>query len=249
MRWLLVAVILGASLTAGAVALFQRGMLRFNYPSEARFPIRGVDVSHHQGPVDWEQVRASGIDFAFIKATEGSDHQDSRFHENWANAGRAGLARGAYHFFTFCSPGRGQAENFLASLEGLEPELPPVADVEFAGNCRSWTTIEDIQQELSVFLAEVEASLGRRPTIYLTNTSHRRIIAGRFDDFPLWVRNTFLEPSSRTYPRWAFWQFADNARLAGVRGPIDLNVYCCSGAEFLALGRASAAAPGRSRRN
>ena len=79
--------------------------------------------------------------------------------------------------------------------------------------------------------------------IYLTNTSHERIVAERFDAFPLWVRNTFFEPSASTYPRWLFWQFADNARLAGVNGPIDLNVFCCPDAELRALGQATAVAP------
>ena len=236
MRWLILAAILGTALAAGALSLYERGALRFNYPSQTRFPIRGVDVSHHQGELDWEKIRGSGIDFAFIKATEGEDHRDSRFAENWENAGKAGLSRGAYHFFTFCTPGEAQAKNFLGVLSGLELELPPVADVEFAGNCRGWSTIEAIQSELEVFLEHVESALGRRPAIYLTNTSHRKIIAHRFETHPLWVRNTFLEPSSRSYPRWAFWQFADNARLDGVRGPIDLNVYCCSEEEFRAIG-------------
>ncbi|MDJ0848851.1 MAG: GH25 family lysozyme [Myxococcota bacterium] len=242
LRWLLLVAILAAGLVAGSAALYRDGRLRFNYPSEARFPVRGVDVSHHQGRIDWEKVRDAGIDFAFIKATEGQDHRDSRFRENWEEAGRVGLARGAYHFFTFCTPGAAQAENFLTALSGLEAELPPVADVEFAGNCRGWSTIGDIRNELAVFLEQVEVSLGRRPTIYLTNSSHRRIVAARFASFPLWVRNTFFEPSARRYPDWRFWQFADNARIAGVKGPVDLNVFCCAKADFLALSTAPDAA-------
>ena len=242
MRWLLLASLLAAVLGSAAVGLYRKGTLRFNYPSESRYPIRGVDVSHHQGAVDWRQVRASGIDFAFIKATEGQDHRDSRFRQNWQEAGEAGLARGAYHFFTFCTPGSAQAENFLDALSELHAELPPVADVEFAGNCKGWSTIEAIRAELTTFLERVEAARGRRPTLYLTNTSYRRIVADRFESFPFWVRNTFFAPSARTYPNWAFWQFADNARIAGVRGPIDLNVFCCSQAEFRAL-RAAGVGP------
>src|SRR5687768_1484289 len=83
-------------------AAYSAGYVRLNYPSDERYPIRGIDVSHHQGAVDWKKVEAAGIDFAYIKATEGRDHRDPRFDANW-RAAEGALARGAYHFFTFCT--------------------------------------------------------------------------------------------------------------------------------------------------
>src|SRR5262245_12494312 len=77
-------------------------------PDLARFPVHGIDVSHHQGAIDWAQVKASGQTFAFIKATEGADFRDKRFSENWRQARAEGLVTGAYHYFTFCSPGVAQ---------------------------------------------------------------------------------------------------------------------------------------------
>jgi lysozyme len=194
-----------------------------------------VDVSQHQEAFDWKKLRAAGIEFAFIKATEGRDHSDTRFSENWEGAGEAGVARGAYHFFTFCTPGLAQAEHFLSRIAPLPAELPPAADVEFSGNCRGWTSEEDIRAELTRFLRRLEESLGRTPIVYLTRESHRRIVSGRFDRYPLWVRDIFFEPSQRRYGRWTFWQFAHNGRLPGVRGLIDLNAFCCSREEFAAL--------------
>src|SRR3954453_12196349 len=64
----------------------------------------GVDVSNHQGEIDWRPVAADDMSFAYIKATEGGDFIDDRFRPNWDGAAAAGLDRGAYHFFTLCRP-------------------------------------------------------------------------------------------------------------------------------------------------
>src|SRR5690349_1794050 len=81
-------------------------------PSERRYPYQGIDVSHHQGHIKWAKLPSQGVDFAYIKATEGSDHVDHRFSRNWHAADRAGIHRGAYHFFGLCSSGEAQAANF-----------------------------------------------------------------------------------------------------------------------------------------
>lgn len=87
----------------------------FNYsPDRAIYPLRGVDVSHHQGQIDWPKVAKSDIAFAILKATEGGDLVDDSFASNLAGARAAGLAVGVYHFFTFCRSGADQAKNFLA---------------------------------------------------------------------------------------------------------------------------------------
>src|SRR5215831_10697695 len=68
-------------------------------PSERKYPYQGIDVSHHQGHIAWTKLPRQGVDFAYIKATEGSDHVDKRFSINWRAAHAAGVRRGAYHFF------------------------------------------------------------------------------------------------------------------------------------------------------
>ena len=79
-------------------------------PSESTYPRQGIDVSRHQGLIDWPTVARQGVDFAYIKASEGGDQRDWRFEENWRGAGEAGIARGAYHYFTLCTPGDGYAQ-------------------------------------------------------------------------------------------------------------------------------------------
>jgi lysozyme len=244
MRTLLLAVLVAIALLAAAVGLYEFGWLRPSRSVAARFPVHGIDVSHHQGPIDWQAVGRDGVAFAYVKASEGADWVDPRFRENWQEAGRAGIPRGAYHFFTFCTPGLPQAENFLAVLRAAGGELPPAADVEFTGNCTRWESIEWIRRELAAFLAHVEAGIGRRPILYLTRSSHARIVEGHFPDHGLWVRHVLLVPSQRRYGRWLFWQFAHDGRIAGIGKPVDLNVFHGTPAEFQQLLAAADPAPG-----
>lgn len=226
-RWLL------ASVSAIAV-LVVVGLIHWNRPGIDRFPVRGIDVSHHQGAVDWLRVAGADIHFAFIKASEGGDHLDTRFEENWREAGNAGITRGAYHFFTFCTPGAVQADHFLDVVSPALDVLPPAVDVEFAGNCKSWTSIDDIRRELGVLLGRLEAAWGRPPVLYITSESEERIISGHFDEYPVWIRSVFFRPGGRN-PRWLFWQYTDQGEVPGIETPVDLNVYRGQPGEIVAL--------------
>ncbi len=233
-RSLLLALLVIATCIAGFAAAYSRGWIRFSYPSDRDHPVLGIDVSHHQGVVDWRPLRAEGIRFAFIKSSEGETLQDSRFSTNAAAAAAAGIAWGPYHFFTFCTPGLSQARNFGATAAALPRELPPVVDVEFVGNCRSWTSLADVRRELAIFLERVEADFGEPPILYVTREAEERVLGGAFPGFARWPRSLLGKPSPETWGQWTFWQFADNARLPGISGPVDLDVYCCSKADFLA---------------
>ena len=85
------------------------------------YPVTGVDVSHHQGRIDWPKVAGSGVRFAYVKATEGGDFIDESFGQNWEQAKAVG---GAYHFYRQCKGGREQAENFLQILPPVTGQLP-----------------------------------------------------------------------------------------------------------------------------
>ena len=101
-------------------------------------PVHGVDISKWQGKVDWAALRQAGTKFAFIKATEGGDHVDNRFIENWNGARQAGVPRGAYHFVYWCRPAHEQAQWFKRNVPYDPTALPPVLDVEWNGesvNC------------------------------------------------------------------------------------------------------------------
>jgi lysozyme len=112
----------------------------------------GVDVSAHQGAIDWDRVVGDSISFAYIKATEGGDFVDERFTVNWAGARRAGIEVGVYHFFTLCTPGDVQARNFVGAAPPDGAAMPPAVDLELAGNCSVRPDPGTVQHELASFL-------------------------------------------------------------------------------------------------
>ena len=220
----------GAALTA---LLLYRGVIRFNYPSSDRYPVEGVDVSHHQGRIDWSRLSGSSVRFAYIKASEGATFRDTAFRANWAGAQSAGVVPGAYHFFTLCRPAAQQATNFLAVVpKPSEPTLPPAVDLEFGGNCAQRPSPAAFRADLEEFLKTVEAAWGCRLVLYVTQEFYTAYVEGYFKDNPLWVRDVFNRPELRSGREWRLWQYANRGRLPGVDTYIDLNVFNGTPSEF-----------------
>jgi lysozyme len=205
------------------LSLYRMGVIQFNDLEPNRFPVIGIDVSHHQGPIDWHAVAAAGIAFSYIKSTEGRDFLDPQFTINWTATMEAGVPRGAYHFFTFCSPGAAQAEHFLSVVPPSPEALTPVADIEFVGNCTAYTDLLTVRDELRIFLAAVEQAWGRKPILYLTPDSLDRVPGSELTGYPVWIRSVFSEPDPDAYRGWLLWQFSDNSRVPGISGPVDRN--------------------------
>jgi len=124
-----------AVLAAGTLIL--RGDIKINPMLAQNYEVHGVDVSHYQGTIDWATLSQQNLDFAMIKATEGSTHIDDRFVENWQAAEQTHLYLGAYHFFSFDSEGDKQAASYIETVGNLDGKLAPVVDVEYYGNKRS----------------------------------------------------------------------------------------------------------------
>lgn len=192
-------------------------------PSEWRYPRQGIDVSHHQGVIDWAALPAQQVDFAYIKATEGGDHRDRRFVENWAAAGHVGIARGAYHFFTLCRSGVEQAANFIATVPLDAAALPPVIDLEFGGNCAARPSPAALMKELTAFVRPVEAQFGKPVTLYLTREFDAAYSLSTRVRRPLWLRRLVLEPTWGARP-WTIWQASSFRRVSGITGRVDWNV-------------------------
>jgi lysozyme len=181
----------------------------------------GIDVSNHQGRVDWEAVAGDDIDFAYLKATEGGDHVDKQFATNWKGAGDAGLDRGAYHFFTLCKTGAEQAANFLATVPRDPESLPPVIDLEITGNCSRRPSEAWVRREVGVFIDQVEAATGQSMVLYLSGGFPKQYDLGPLDDDrPQWIRKILRRPVRD----WLIWQVDSEAHVDGVDGRVDLDV-------------------------
>jgi lysozyme len=192
------------------------------HPSDAAYPVQGIDVSHHQGGIGWPLLPGQGVDFAYIKATEGGDFVDPAFARNWREARRAGIRRGAYHFFTLCRSGAEQAANFIRAVPLEEGALPPVVDLEYMGNCSERPPVADVHRNLEQFIALVELRYGQEVILYLTEEfdSAHEISAGV--DRPLWLRSLVFEPDFGARP-WTIWQASNFRRLDGIDGRVDWN--------------------------
>ena len=110
------------------------------YPDPEKFEVRGLDLSAHNGDIDFAKVKEQGFEFVILKATEGGSFKDRKFIDNVRSAKQAGLKVGAYHFFRFDSPGYMQGLNFANSLEGRELDLPAIIDLEEWSNPNSQAT-------------------------------------------------------------------------------------------------------------
>jgi lysozyme len=200
-----------------------------NNPGAPGVPfLPGIDVSHYQQAVDWTAAARSGIQFCFIKATEGVSAADSKFTLNWQRAAEAGLVRGAYHFFHPNVPVTAQASFFLRTVNQLQPgDLPPVLDLEAADE---WTNIAAAERAgLAVtWLETVASSLGSTPLVYLSPSFMTEVLenAPSLAPYRVWLAEytTAQAPSvPMPWTTWTFWQHDGEGNVPGVSGTVDLN--------------------------
>ena len=191
--------------------------------------VQGIDVSAWQGDIDWARARTAGTNFAFIKATEGGDHLDPKFLENWEGAKNAGVARSAYHFLYWCRPAHEQALWFMLNVPPDPDALPPVLDAEWntsSKTCPKKISREDALDKIKIMLAAMESHTGKKPIIYTDPAFHREVLEGELTDYHFWLRSVAAEPQDKyTGRRWTFWQFTTTGKVPGIAGRVDRNVY------------------------
>ena len=192
------------------------------HPSDSSYPFQGIDVSHHQGRIDWVSLPPQGVDFAYIKASEGGDFRDPAFGANWRGARSAGIRRGAYHFFTLCRSGAEQARNFIATVPVEADSLPPAVDLEYFGNCSARISREAFHAELAAYISRVEAHYGKPVILYLTREFDEAYEVSRRVERPIWLRSLVFEPDFGARP-WRIWQASNFRRLRGIEGRVDWN--------------------------
>ncbi|MBO9429561.1 GH25 family lysozyme [Sulfitobacter sp. R18_1] len=209
----------------------------FNGRTPAAYPVHGIDVARFQNDIDWNTARRAGVNFAFIKATEGGDLKDINFDSHWQGAGQAAVKRGAYHFYYFCTPPEDQARWFIRNVPKSGGMLPPVLDMEwnpFSPTCAHVRPpAADVRDQMHRWLRLVEAHYGQRPIIYTTPKFYRENDLERFRGYDFWLRTTAKTPAE-TYPgqTWRFWQYSATGIVAGIGGDVDLNAFSGSRADW-----------------
>ena len=197
-----------------------------SYP--AGYEIHGIDISHHQGDIDWVELRDRGlindtpIRFIMIKATEGATKIDDKFKSNFVNAREYGFTRGAYHFYSVHSPAKDQAAFFIKNVKLENGDLPPVLDVEHKP---SGQNDKEFKQSVLEWLTIVEQHYGVKPIIYTYYKFKTRYLDDPvFNEYPYWIAHYYVDKVEYTGP-WKFWQHTDAGKLPGIKGYVDFNIY------------------------
>lgn len=192
------------------------------------YPVKGIDLSAHNGKIDFQKVAADSVVFVMLKATEGTDFCDANFSTNYAAAMEAGLLVGAYHFFRFNSPGREQARHFIESVKGRPLDFPLAVDVEKWGNPAAYY-VDSVKQQLSAMLDEL-ADSGYRVMLYTNRHGYETFIKDSFQGIDLWLCSLSRPPAP---PHWKLWQHSHSGRVKGIPTAVDLNTFNGDSATFL----------------
>ncbi|MDX2362646.1 MAG: GH25 family lysozyme [Crocinitomicaceae bacterium] len=181
----------------------------------------GIDISHHQGEIDWDTFFHSTdsiITFVYCKATEGLNHVDSQYETNRDELLEHGMPHGAYHFFLPNKDGLQQAKHFLTIYSPTQNDLPPVLDAEVEGSSDA-----EIIERMKIWLTHVEEETGKRPLIYTSYNFYKDIFKGKFPGYKFWIANYNTIASRFEDEEIIHWQFSDNGEMPGISGPVDLN--------------------------
>jgi lysozyme len=219
----------------------------------AAYEIHGIDVSHHNGKIDWDKVAGDNIAFAYMKATEGVSFVDPHFKYNWSESKRAGIRRGAYHYVNLCKPVDGQFKNIIANVPKEAGMLPIALDVEpnavipgeqVFSTSEAWrrkfgfsfdkpncvvSSMEEARASLKELGQRIEAHYGVTPTIFGISESFKLLIDDRFSKFNIWLahhkegNSPDVELPGRV--PWTIWQYTAAGKVNGVTGKVDKNAF------------------------
>lgn len=193
--------------------------------------LSGLDVSHHQGVIDWASVNLADLNFCFIKATDGiptgSDTGvDPQFAANWAGAKSIGMIRGAYHFFRPARLVVDQVSNFAAQVTALDlQDLPPALDLEIPkDNPTAWITITPAQAIAMAidWLTRVQTLYNRKPIVYMDLNFYNTVLGGDVGDlknYALWIARytSASDPGAPAdWNSWQFWQYDEQGSTSGI---------------------------------
>lgn len=198
-----------------------------------KYKVQGIDVSHHQGVIDWNEVHHPDMNqllaFTFIRATVGTEN-DSQFKSNWKGAGDHGFARGAYHYYWSNVNSTIQANHFIETVTLVKGDLPPVLDIEDVSNIQDK---KSLRKGLKNWVKIIEAHYGVQPIVYSGEAFYKDVLRSDpyFKKYPrIWIANYNGVEAPRF--SWDFWQYTDRLPVPGIETLVDGNVFNGSQQEF-----------------
>lgn len=208
--------------------IFKKYYSVFNsFDINSKYSVKGIDVSHHNPILNWEEVKNQGINFAYIKATEGISHDDRNYIYNYKLARESNVKVGSYHFYNFAVSGREQAKHFIRVASCNSGDLLPAIDVEHSPAnpySKDSAFVNNVIQELQIMENELYEYYGFHPMIYTNLDCYKLYIKNRFDNNPIWISSLQNEPNENI-KNWKIWQFTHKGKLPGIVGDIDFNYF------------------------
>lgn len=181
----------------------------------------GIDVASYQGQIAWPTVVADGVRFAYIKATQGTNYVNPYFAADWQSAKAAGVAYGAYEFYSLCSSGLAQAQTYLATVPQDADALPAAVDLELQGNCRARPKSGALARQLASFATAVQRATGKSVIFYVgLDFALFYPKLSILELHPLWL-DLDGRPSSTAV---VIWQWDSPVQMSGVAGAVDLDL-------------------------
>ena len=178
----------------------------------------GIDISHYQGLVDWEEVVKDEIGYVYLKATEGASLVDETYERNLSEARRVGLKVGSYHFYSSRISIEEQFSNLTSHIRPSEQDLIPLIDVETRGKLPH----DEFVANLRRFLQMVEEAYGTKPIIYTYQNFYNKYLVGEIPEYKLMIAcYKFEQPQLSDDKDYVMWQFTSKGRVNGIRGSVD----------------------------
>lgn len=192
-------------------------------PPRDQYPVQGVSVSETNGAITWPNVKALGADFAYLRATAGSDTRDTAFATNMAGAKQTGLRVGAVHEYDLCRLAQDQATNFVTTVPRDPAMLPPVISFGFSESCTDRPARSLVLAELGTFRNQIESHLGKPALLRITPEFEEMYRLSADVQRTIWLIGNFFPPDYGTKP-WVMWQANDYYHIEGIEGPVQWNV-------------------------
>ncbi|WP_373489869.1 GH25 family lysozyme [Parasphingorhabdus sp.] len=205
------------------IAFILRNIVLGWAPSRDQYPVQGISVDESHGAIIWHVAGATGVDFAYIQATAGTDRRDANFARNITGAGDAGIRYGALHNYSLCRLATDQATNFVTTVPRGANMLPPAVRLAFDNDCGDRPGRALVLSELNMFLNQIESHSSKPAIIAVSSEFEELYNISSGIDRTFWLEANFFPPDYATKP-WVMWRASDMRRISGVDGPINWNV-------------------------
>jgi lysozyme len=192
-------------------------------PSRDQYPLQGITVSEEDGAIAWPTLKAMQTNFAYIRASAGAKHRDSRFQENLKGANAQGIRAGAMHEYSLCRLASDQASAFVTTVPRNPDNLPPALSLAFHDNCSDRPGRSLVLAELNTLINQIESHAGKPVILRITPEFEEAYRISEGISRTVWLTGSYFPPDYAAKP-WVMWQANAMHTIKGAANPVRWNV-------------------------